>query len=188
MRSVVYQPVYQTGISKEICDTQLVLPNMVLAHTSLPIQMLFFGSLLSAIMSTTSSAILAPASIVSENLVKPLMRHRLSDRQFLYITRLSVLLFSAMATVMACLRSDIYDLVSESSILSLVSLFIPLTLGLYWSKASNTGALLSMVLGIVTWIIFEIYETSWPSLVPATLVSLLAMVVGSIMWPRPEMK
>jgi SSS family transporter len=169
-------------------DTQLVLPNMVLTHTSLPIQMLFFGSLLSAIMSTTSSSILAPASIVSENLVKPLMRHKLSDRQFLLITRISILLFSAMATVMACLRSDIYELVGESSILSLVSLFIPLTLGLYWSKASNTGALLSMVLGIVTWIIFEICETSWPSLVPATLVSLLAMVVGSIIWPRPEMK
>ncbi|NOS55428.1 MAG: sodium:solute symporter family protein, partial [Cyclobacteriaceae bacterium] len=36
-------------------DSQLALPNMVLAHASLPIQILFFGSLLSAIMSTTSS-------------------------------------------------------------------------------------------------------------------------------------
>ncbi len=168
-------------------DTQLALPNMVMLHTGLGVQILFFGSLLSAIMSTTSSAILAPASIFSENLVKPLMKNKLTDKQFLLITKASVLLFSACATVMACIRSDIYELVGESSILSLVSLFVPLCLGLYWKKASSAGALLSMVLGIVTWIIFEIYETSWPSLVPATLSSLLAMIAGSLIWPRAEM-
>jgi SSS family solute:Na+ symporter len=81
---------------------------------------------------------------------------------------------------MACLRSNIYELVGESSIVSLVSLFIPLVMGLYWKRANRTGALLSMVLGIITWIIFEAYETSWPSLVPATLVSLAGMIAGSL--------
>ena len=169
-------------------DTQLALPNMVLLHTSLPIQIIFFGSLLSAIMSTTSSAILAPAAIFSENLIKPLFGNRIRDDRFLLITRLSVILFSALATVMACMRSNIYELVGESSILSLVSLFVPLCLGLYWRRASNAGAMLSMVFGIVTWIIFEACETEWPSLVPATLVSLLAMVAGSLVWPRAGIK
>lgn len=164
-------------------DTQLVLPNMVLAHMSMPIQILFFGSLLSAIMSTTSSAILAPASILSENFVKPLARHRFSDKQFLLLTRICVLIFSVLATVMAMMRSNIYELVGESSILSLVSLFAPLTLGLYWRRSSSAGALLSMVLGMVTWIIFEAYETTWPALVPATLVSIAAMIGGSLIWP-----
>ena len=169
-------------------DRQLALPNMVLIHTSLPIQILFFGSLLSAIMSTTSSAILAPASIFSENLLKPLMGDRYTDAKSLIITRISVLAFSALATVMACLRSNIYDLVSESSILSLVSLFIPLTMGLYWRRSNSTGAFLSMVLGMITWIIFEVYNTSWPSLLPATLVSFLAMIMGSIYGPQRELK
>jgi solute:Na+ symporter, SSS family len=165
-------------------DTQLALPNMVLQHTALPIQILFFGSLLSAIMSTASSAILAPASIFSENLVKPLLRHKLDDKHFLLLTRVAVLLFSAIATVMACLRSNIYELVGESSILSLVSLFIPLVMGLYWKRANHVGALCAMVVGMITWIIFEVYETSWPALVPATLASLLAMVVGSLGWSQ----
>ncbi|MFZ6010733.1 MAG: sodium:solute symporter family protein [Bacteroidota bacterium] len=167
-------------------DAQLTLPNMVLTHTTLPIQILFFGSLLSAIMSTTSSAILAPAAIFSENLVKPLARHRFTDKQFLILTRISVLIFSAVATGMACLRSNIYELVGESSILSLVSLFAPLTFGLYWKRTSSTGALLSMVFGMLTWIIFEAYETSWPSLIPATLVSIVALITGSLLWPNRE--
>ena len=165
-------------------DTQLTLPNMVLQHTSMPIQILFFGSLLSAIMSTTSSAILAPAAIFSENLMKPLMKGTLTDAELLRITRISILVFSVIATVMACLRSNIYELVGESSVLSLVSLFSPLAFGLYWKKASPAGALLSMVTGMLTWIIFEALKTTWPSLIPALLVSLLAMVVGSLTWPK----
>jgi Na+/proline symporter len=120
---------------------------------------------------------------LSENFVKPLTRHRFSDKQFLLLTRICVLIFSVFATVMAMMRSNIYELVGESSILSLVSLFAPLTLGLYWRRSSSAGALLSMVLGMVTWIIFEAYETTWPALVPATLVSIGAMIAGSLIWP-----
>ena len=167
-------------------DTQLALPNMVLRHMSVPIQILFFGSLFSAIMSTTSAAILAPAAILSENFIKPITRRRFSDKEFLLLTRVCVLLFSISATVMATMRSNIYELVGESSILSLVSLFAPLVFGLYWKRSSPTGALLSMVLGILTWIIFEFFQTKWPSLVPATLVSIIAMAGGSLLWPKKK--
>lgn len=162
-------------------DAQVALPTMVLAHTNLGIQVLFFGSLLSAIMSTTSSAILAPASIFSENLIKPLLRHRIKDSQLLLLTRLSIILFSIIATVMACMRSNIYELVGESSILSLVSLFVPLTLGLYWKRSRSTGAIASMFAGMGTWIVCEILETELPSLIPATLVGLAAMIIGSLL-------
>jgi Na+/proline symporter len=165
-------------------DAQLALPSMVLSHATMPVQILFFGSLLSAIMSTTSSAILAPAAIFSENLVKPLSKGRLSDKQLLMVTRISVLGFSILATIMATLRSNIYELVGESSVLSLVSLFAPLVLGMYWKRASATGALLSMVLGTFTWFLFERMETGWPSLVPGLIVSMLAMIMGSLVWKK----
>ncbi len=167
-------------------DTQLTLPNMVLAHTTMPIQILFFGSLLSAIMSTTSSAILAPASIFSENFVKPLSRNKLTDKQLLVLTKVSVLLFSVVGTVMACMRSNIYELVGESSILSLVSLFIPLTLGIYWKKATSKGALLSMGLGVTSWLYFEYFPLEIPSLVPAVIISCAGMIVGSILFREKD--
>ncbi len=161
-------------------DTQVALPNMVLMHASLPVQILFFGSLLSAIMSTTSSAILAPAAIFSENLIKPLAKERLNDKQLLNMTRIGVLGFGMIATVMACLRSDIYQLVGQSSVLSLVSLFAPLTLGLYWKKANSAGAVLGMVLGTATWAVFEYIGSDLPSLLPGTIISFAAMIAGSL--------
>jgi solute:Na+ symporter, SSS family len=164
-------------------DTQLILPYMVLKHTGLVVQILFFGSLLSAIMSTTSSAMLAPAAIFSENLVRPLLKGKLSDRQMLLLTRGSVLLFSVTATVMACIRTDIYELVGESSVLSLVTLFAALTLGLYWKKATSGGAIASMFMGFISWLCFEFFlETGVPSLVPATLISITSLIIGSLIW------
>ena len=161
-------------------DTQLTLPRMVLLHTSMPVQILFFGSLLSAIMSTTSSAMLAPASIFSENLVKPLVKRKFTDKGFLLLTRASVLLFSVVATVMACIRRDIYELVGESSVLSLVSLFAPMILGMYWKGSTGAGAIASMCTGIISWFYFHQTEQTIPALVPATLISFFTMVVVSL--------
>lgn len=161
-------------------DTQLALPRMVLLHTSMPVQVLFFGSLLSAIMSTTSSAMLAPAAIFSENLVKPLTKKKFSDKSFLLLTRVSVLLFSILATIMACIRRDIYELVGESSVLSLVSLLAPMILGLYWKKATSIGAISAMFSGIFVYFFYPYFDSSIPALAPATLVSFVAMVVVSL--------
>lgn len=161
-------------------DTQLTLPTMVLQHTNLAVQILFFGSLLSAIMSTTSSAILAPAAIFSENLVRPLMGG-LNDRQMLWLTRGSVLVFSALATVMACMRSNIYELVGESSVLSMVTLLAPLAFGIYWKRTTSLGSMASMTTGFIAWIIFEfVVDIGIHSLVPATLVSIVALVAVSL--------
>ncbi|MBX2969275.1 MAG: sodium:solute symporter family protein [Cyclobacteriaceae bacterium] len=164
-------------------DTQLTLPNMVLEHAAMPVQVLFFGALLSAIMSTTSSAMLAPAAVFSENILKPLLKKQPTDVQFLRITRLTLLAVSIIATILACLKSDIYALVGGASILSLVSLFIPMTLGMYWKRSSSAGAILSMISGMATWIYFEFFPLDVPSLVPAVVVSLLTMVAGSLIWP-----
>lgn len=163
-------------------DTQLTLPMMVLQHTGVGVQILFFGSLLSAIMSTTSSAMLAPASIFSENLVRPMLKKKLDDKQMLLLTRGSVLLFSVLATIMACMRTNIYELVGESSVLSMVTLLAPLAFGVYWKRATATGAILSMIVGFVAWIVCEfVIKLEVHSLVPATLLSIVALVMGSLL-------
>ena len=106
----------------------------------------------------------------------------MSDKQMLLLTRGSVLLFSITATIMACVRSDIYELVGESSVLSLVTLFAAMALGVYWKGANSGGAMLSMAAGFLAWVFFEFfYKTDIPSLVPATLISLISLVLGSLL-------
>ncbi|MEM8966615.1 MAG: sodium:solute symporter family protein [Bacteroidota bacterium] len=161
-----------------VSDTQLMLPTVVLQHTGTGLQILFFGALLSAIMSTTSGAILAPATILAENIIKPRWRIQ-NDTQLLRVLRGSVIAVAVASTVMASLKTNIYDLVALSSVLSLVSLFVPLMAGLYWKKANELSALLSISLGMLGWLIFEyLVDSEIPSLLWGLGASISGLLIG----------
>ncbi len=168
-------------------DPQMVIPMMVLQHSGVAMQALFFGALLSAILSTTSGAMLAPATIIGENLVRPYFKH-ISDNRLLKIMRFSVVGVAVLSAVMASWSANIYELVGQSSAFSLVSLFFPLTLGMYWRKASTTGALASMIVGLAVWLFFEIRGSELPSLLHGAGVGLVVMIAGSLIWPDKERK
>jgi Na+/proline symporter len=59
-------------------DPQKILPSLVMEHMPLWLQVMFFGALLSAIMSTASATLLAPATTFVENILKNL--RPLTDR------------------------------------------------------------------------------------------------------------
>ncbi len=167
-------------------DPQKLLPMMVLKYGSTAIQILFFGALLSAILSTASGSLLAPASVIGENLIKPYFK-KITDRQLLAVMRLSVFGVAFASAVIALSGKSIYSLVAWSSAFSLVSLFVPLIAGLYWRRASGHGALMAMGMGMIVWVWCEyIFPTELPSLIYGLLGSVAGMLAGS--WLRPEMR
>lgn len=172
---------YPTEIAE---NPQMTIPMLVLKHTNIGVQILFFGALLSAILSTCSGAILAPATVVGENLLKPLYGNTLSDKKLLKIMRYSVVLITVISIGFASWKTEIYELVSESSALSLVSLFVPLAAGLYWKKASALGAILSMIFGMGVWTFFEFFESDYPSTIWGLLASVIGMLMGSFIKPQ----
>jgi SSS family transporter len=169
-------------------NKQMLLPSMVLAHGGIVVQIIFFGALISAIMSTASSGLLAPAALISENLVRPLFNQKLKDKNLLWILRINVLLVALVATYMASRDSNIYELVAGASILLLVSLFAPLTAGLYWKKASRLGAILSMVIGMITYLVCDELEFEIQSHIYGLLASIFAMILGSFLFPDKNSK
>lgn len=165
-------------------NKQLLLPEMVLRHSGMHVQILFFGALISAIMSTTSSGLLAPSAILSENIIKPYFGSRLKEKYFLWILRGNIVAVALIATVMAQWKTNIYELVAGASILLLVSLFVPLTAGLYWKKASEMGALMSIVFGMIAYLVLEMFELPIYTHIPALCVSAVAMIVGTLIFPK----
>lgn len=163
--------------------TEKILPNMVLQHGNFFIQVLFFGALLSAVMSTTSGAILAPATVLGENIIRPFFKN-ITDKQFLRVIRISVVIVSAISMGMAFSSQDIYELVASSSVLSLVSLFVPLTAGLYWKRSNEGGAILSIILGTAGYIYSEFTGTEMPPLFVGLLCSIAGMLAGTFGWKR----
>ncbi|WP_266369127.1 sodium:solute symporter family protein [Tellurirhabdus rosea] len=161
-------------------DNQMLIPNMVLQHGGLPLQILFFGALTSAILSVSSGAILAPATVFGENIYK-FFRPEVTDAALLRTIRLAVVVITLISVWMSTQRDvSIFELVSESSAFSLVSLFVPLTAGLYWKRATNAGCLLSMLAGIGVWLLCLKLETDYPPMLYGLLASVGGMVAGSV--------
>jgi len=179
---VKYHYIGAANVTEDM-DMQHTLPNVVMAETPLILQILFFGSLLSAVLSTASGALLAPASILSENIIKPLSKGKLNDKQFLWTLRLSVVVIALISTVFAFFNDDIYELVAVSSIVGMVSLLVPITAAVYWEKATKTGAMLSMLMGFGGWLLFEkVIKPEYYSFLPALILSILGLLIGSLIF------
>ena len=161
-------------------DHQQIMPRLIIDHTPLPAQILFFGALLSAVMSTASATLLAPSVTFTENVLKKLLRRELDDREFLRTMRIVVAAFAVGVTAFA-LNSDstIYEMVVGAYKVTLVAAFVPLAAGLYWRRATAQGALFAIVGGLITWIALEVAAPD--GLVPPQLAGLLVSIAGMLL-------
>ncbi|WP_411894913.1 sodium:solute symporter family protein [Winogradskyella sp. A2] len=168
-------------------NSQDIIPTLVKTMTTIPVQILFYGAMISAILSTSSGAMLAPATVIAENLIKPNVK-TLSDKKLLRFTRLSVVLVAIVSCYFAFDNSDIVGLVEASLSLILVCLFAPFTFGLFWNKASVKGAWAAVIFGGLTWFCCYIFETRLDATIYGTVISCFCMVIVSLIYPDKKGK
>jgi Na+/proline symporter len=160
-------------------DFQLILPQLILDRTPLFAQVLFFGALLSAILSTASGALLAPTAVLTENVIRPLVGARIADQYVLRLLRVILVLFTIGVTMFALLsESSMYQMVQNAYKVTLVAAFTPLAFGMFWRGATPQGALFSIVLGLLGWIAAELVAPE--ALIPPQFVGLGAAIAGML--------
>jgi len=169
-------------------DSQKLLPELVKGHMPLFAQVIFYGALLSVIMSTASGTLLAPSVTLSENVLKGwITRKNLSDHKMLVMTRWVVGIFALCVTIYALWALDretgIHQMVENAYKVTLVLAFTPLVAGLYWKRASTYGAYWAMGLGLATWLPLEFLapEAALPPQFAGFLMSIAGMVGGSLL-------
>ncbi|MCB1684559.1 MAG: sodium:solute symporter family protein [Pseudomonadales bacterium] len=169
-------------------NAELVLPSFIATHMPMAAQVVFFGALLSVIMSTASGTLLAPSVTISENLLKPLLdTSKLSDARFLWITRCVVMMF-AIGVMFYALWSleastGIHQMVENAYKVTLATAFVPLVAGLFWSRANNRGAAWSIAAGLVVWLVMEFVapEAALPPQFAGFIASITGMLAGSLL-------
>ena len=175
-------------------DSQLVLPTLVLQHTPVFAQAIFFGAVLAAIMSCSSATLLAPSVAFSENILRG-FSPGLTDRAFLRMMRITIVCFTGIVLLFALnTNASIFKMVENAYKVTLAGAFVPLFFGAYWSRASTQGALAAIIGGLASWLLVE-FMLGEASLVPPQLiglgVSMLGMILGSLLpqWvgrPTPQ--
>jgi SSS family solute:Na+ symporter len=179
--ALIIMPEQAATLIKE--DPQKVLPTLVMEKMPFIMQVLFFGALLSALKSTASATLLAPSVTFVENIWRQFFP-RQSDKQELWTMRVAVLVFSicVCAYAISLQGTSIYDMVSSAYQVTLVGAFVPLVCGLYWKRATTQGAVFSIVLGILTWVLFLATPAgeAFPAQLAGFVLALVGMVVGSL--------
>ena len=168
---------------------------ITLATSSLPAILAGFvmAGILAATISSSDSYLLIAASAVAKNVYQGVVRKKATDKQVMFVTRITLLVIAAIAIVIALdEKSIIFDIVSFAWS-GFGATFGPLMLfSLFWKRTTRAGAIAGMVGGagmVFLWKlvisrlggVFAIYE-----LLPAFIFSAICIVAVSLLTKAPS--
>jgi Na+/proline symporter len=147
-----------------------ILPFLAQRLLSPGLAVIFLLAVVSAVLSTVDSAILSPASVLAQNVLSRIRQERFSALQ---LNQLSILLITVVRLVAAYMGEDAYSLLESAYEIGVVSLLVPLSLGLFTKGGSERAALVSMVTGTTAWAVHQLL--GWdaflsPALEPAGVI------------------
>ena len=162
-------------------DSELVMP-LISTHLLPPwFTAIFYVGLLGAIMSSADTALFAPATIISNDIIRPLV-HRsgkiIADKKMITIVRCCVVGLGLIATLFGTFTESVYTLEVIGFTVQIV-LFFPLLLALYWKHANRTGAIAGMIVGIL-WCIVMMVAQGTVDPAPYYALALGPMISGLI--------
>ncbi len=156
-----------------------------LAREQLPtlLFILFAGAIISAILSTVDSALLAVGSLVSHNLI-PRNAPARTDRQKLLVARVCVVIAGILAYVIAVTSESIHSLVESASGFGSSGILIITLFGLFSQFGHIAAGLAALAAGVIAIVIAEhILRIEAPFLV-SIVSALIAYVVVALVEKR----
>jgi Na+/proline symporter len=134
-----------------------ILPALARIFLGPPVAVIFVVALLSAVLSTIDSAILSPAGVLAQNVLA-----KFSRGNTLRLNRIAVLIVALLSLGMAYWGENAYALLEEAYSLTLVGLFVPMMMGLYFTPRRPAAGGCSMLAGTVVWLGHRLLD--WPFL------------------------
>ncbi|KAG7474287.1 high-affinity choline transporter 1-like [Solea senegalensis] len=143
------QTTYGSIPPKDKEESDMILP-IVLQHLCPPYVSFFgLGAVSAAVMSSADSSILSASSMFARNIYQLAFRQSASDREIVWVMRITIFIFGALATAMALLTGSVYGLWYLSSDLVYVIIF-PQLLSVLFVKGTNTyGSVAGYVFGLL---------------------------------------
>jgi len=109
------------------------------------------AGMVAAFMSTHDSYLLCWSSVITQDVVAPLFGGRLSAKARIVLTRVLIVAIGLFVLIWGLTYTgsdDIWDYMLATGSVYFASAFAILWAGLYWKKASSTGAFLSLLAGL----------------------------------------
>jgi SSS family transporter len=135
-----------------VSEAEQVVPALAQKYLPAILYVMFAGALISAILSTVDSALLAAASLVSHNIVLRI-RPGMSEAAKVAWARMGVAVLGGVAYVLAIYSDGISDLVELASAFATAGIFVALVFGLFTGWGGAPSAYAAIVAGGLVWAI-----------------------------------
>lgn len=143
-------------------ESETLMPLLARTHLSYVFYIIFMGALVSAILSTVDTTLLAASALASHNLIYPSFPG-MSERAKVVTARLGTLAAGVIAYVIAFSSESITGLVETASSLGGPSVFIITVIALWVKKGSSKNAIFAIVMSMVTWAVTNfVVEIEYP--------------------------
>jgi SSS family solute:Na+ symporter len=113
---------------------------------------LVLAAALAAVMSTSSGALIATATVFSQDIVARLRKRDIeagSEDDHLRSNRIYVAGFGILMIVIACILQDVVAALTVAYDILVGGLLVPILGGLLWRRGTNVGAVAAMAVGTV---------------------------------------
>ena len=183
-------PLFETGQLSSL----YALPIFLKALLPVGLLGLLSAGMLAAFMSTHDSYLLCWSSVITQDIINPLFKNRLSETVKLQLTRLIIILVGSYIWYWGMIyegSEDIWDYMAITGAIYFTGAISVLIGGLYWKKASKTGALWALCAGFSAVMglspvqhFFKLTTISSAQIGLATLVfTCTAFILGSLIFP-----
>lgn len=144
-----------------LAEPEQLLPQLAGALLHPSAYALFSCALLSAILSTIDSVLLAVSALLSHSVVVPTLKLT-SERAKLLSGRIVVLCAAAVALVIALYAERIYDLVETAAAFGTAGVLVTTLAALFVPRPNELAAVAALLAGLVTTPVAE-YVLNWPA-------------------------
>jgi len=168
----------------KVDDPRMVLPMFANGHLPYWIAVLVFVGVLGASMSTANGAMLVISVVMARNVWQRWSTRRVTDETMLFLSRALALPVAIAAAWIAYVRPEPGILLVVAFDIVFAGCVIPLFLGVYWARATQAGAMASILTGTVArGVCYFLVPAEWAgldTLLPPVL-SAVAFVAGSLL-------
>jgi len=159
---------------------------------------LIAAGMFAAFMSTHDSYLLSWSSVITQDIVAPFKKGQLSDKSRMLITRISIVCIGLFLLIWGLWFEapvSLWNYMAVTGTIYLAGAFTVVTAGLYWKKASKTGAMIALFAGLLAlggigpWTRGEnvpFYASDKFIGLITFVIAILGMIIGSLLFPDKE--
>jgi SSS family solute:Na+ symporter len=164
-----------------LADAEQLVPALASRHLGTLLYVPFAGALISAILSTVDSCLLAGSTLVTHNVVLRIWPD-LTETVKLRVSRLGVLVMGLFSFWLAFRSESIKDLVEFASAFGSAGVFVVACFGLFTSVGGPFSAVAGLCTGFLVWLAG--IALGWPAPYVTALVASCAVYLSTAMFSR----